>query len=1073
MKVSKIVMNGFGKFNDTSFDIQGPLIMFYGDNEAGKSTIMGFIRSILFGFPTRKHMKDRYEPLHGGLHGGMIILTDHKGNHYRIERYDGVGSVTLDDGTKLGEDYLHQLLGGITSELFQNLFAFSLDELHEINSLQSDEISGYLFNAGTGAGAGTILDAEKKISQEMEQLYKPRGKNQDIQRLLKELEETRLELQTSKESLGQFNQKGEAAKAIDDQIIQQEQQIQREKVQLNWIEKCTKTHDSWMKLVELQRERDELPRLTDFPEDALNRFEKLAADQDRLLLEANRKQAKIKDLEQKRDQFEINHELLEINVEIENKIERLSSYQDAKVSLVEIQIELENTNDELSRVLRQIDKEWTTDDLSEFSTSISDREKVIWFRERLSAQLKDEEHSLQELHRINQQELVEKQRLVELEETLRKLELYGVNEFPWLIKRGWQELKPVFSDLSQVYSLYKKLITELNHLKQRHSDLMPAHEKTSRADMKSTQKTSTLKRKYIGITLALNALIPAYFLLEGQWSAAVISFVMASAFNGLFYMMTRNNKADKAYSDQNDKLISIEAEINAAEQQIEEQGQELQRLFSQIIVPNEIAAAAEAIHLTSFNPTGFKHSYQPVDISDKTMIELANISEALQLNEVKRQQAAERVEQHKKEYMTLLEQKEQIHSKVKHASQMYKHTSEEWDEWLQAHHLRSGLAAETVIEIFQMADQGLQLLSRKDKHEAKLRSLREYTDSFDQEVKALLKLNSEVDTVISLRQGKVEVDKHRKLWDEKRIVEKQMSEQMEEYQTIRSSLSHTEQKISHLWQEAGTEDEKQFRLFARYYNRELQLEEEKRHIEVFLDNWVGQEHRKALDKELKEKDLDQLQQESQQLQDQIAEQTKNLNDLREHRGKLQNEIEQLKSGQHYTEKQQRFEEQTASFQHLTGQWAARALCLQLFKNAKEVYEREKQPGVLKKASEYFASISDQQFRKVMAPIGEKRILVERATGEVVDTAFLSRGTAEQLYLAMRFALADEYAARISLPMVMDDIFVNFDQTRLQNTIKLLKTVSKQQQMIMFTCHPHVREAVTKLIPEVQQIHIQV
>ena len=40
---------------------------------------------------------------------------------------------------------------------------------------------------------------------------------------------------------------------------------------------------------------------------------------------------------------------------------------------------------------------------------------------------------------------------------------------------------------------------------------------------------------------------------------------------------------------------------------------------------------------------------------------------------------------------------------------------------------------------------------------------------------------------------------------------------------------------------------------------------------------------------------------------------------------------------------------------------------------------------------------------------------------------MSRGTREQLYLAMRFGLIEEYEARSEpLPIIMDDVFVNFD-----------------------------------------------
>jgi uncharacterized protein YhaN len=1068
MKVSKIVMNGFGKFNDVSFDLRGPLTLFYGYNEAGKSTIMGFIRSILFGFPTRKHMKDRYEPLRGGLHGGMVILSDHKGNSYRIERYDGVVSVTLDDGTKAGEDYLHGLLGEVTPDLFQNLFAFSLDELQEISTLQSDEISGYLFNAGTGAGAGTILDAEKKITQEMEQLYKPRGKNQDIQRLLKELEETRLELQIMKESLGKFNQKGEEIKGIENQVKEQEEGLLREKSQLSWIEKCMKTHERWMKLMELQRELDALPAFTDFPEDALNRFEKLAADQDRLLLDISNKQSKIEDLKQKQDRFVIDHEQLTLKTEIENKVERLSSYQDAKISVTEIQIELQNTEDELSRTLRQIDKDWVERDLSDFSTSISDRERVIWFRDLLTNLLKEEEQNSQELHRVNQQVQIEKQRLQELETSLHQIELFGEKQFPWLVKLDWQAILQLLSNLQQEHAKWKQLKIELNHLHMRHTDLVQTSETTSRTQTQSTRATSKLKRKYIGITLSLNVVIPAYFLWEGQWSAAIISFVMAAAFNGLLYFNTRESKREQSSGSQHHRIVAVDADLATNQQELADQEQTIQHLFSKLIVPSEAAAAVEAIHFNAYNQI-----HLPLDLSETTMSELEIISEAFKMKEMERRQAVERMNQQNKDFKALLEQQEHANVNQNKTSQAYKAANEDWNEWLQSHHLRLGLSAETVIEIFRIAEQGLQLLSRKEKYITKLKSLQAYIYGFDQETRELLHLNQEADTVVSLRQAKQEADKQKIRLEEKNSVEKQIKEQVEEHQKTENSLEYTKGKILQLWQEAGSKDEKQFRLFVRQYNRKLQLKEEKRHIDVFLDTWVGQEHRHDLDKQLTEMDLDQLQQESLLLNRKITGFTDQLNAFREQRGKLQNEIEQLKSGQQYTEKLQRFEELTASFQHLTGQWAARAYCLQLFKKAKEVYEREKQPGVLRKASEFFASITDQQFQRVMAPIGEKRILVERSSGEVVDTAFLSRGTAEQLYLAMRFALADEYAsAKISLPVIMDDIFVNFDQVRLQKTLELLQKVSKRQQMIMFTCHPHVRDAVMKTIPEVQQIEIQ-
>lgn len=68
--------------------------------------------------------------------------------------------------------------------MFQQLFAVSLDELQELAALQSEEMSSFLFHAGMGGG-GAIMRAERRLVQEAEKLYKPRGKLQEAAKLCK------------------------------------------------------------------------------------------------------------------------------------------------------------------------------------------------------------------------------------------------------------------------------------------------------------------------------------------------------------------------------------------------------------------------------------------------------------------------------------------------------------------------------------------------------------------------------------------------------------------------------------------------------------------------------------------------------------------------------------------------------------------------------------------------------------------------------------------------------------------------------------------------------------------------
>ena len=100
-----------------------------------------------------------------------------------------------------------------------------------------------------------------------------------------------------------------------------------------------------------------------------------------------------------------------------------------------------------------------------------------------------------------------------------------------------------------------------------------------------------------------------------------------------------------------------------------------------------------------------------------------------------------------------------------------------------------------------------------------------------------------------------------------------------------------------------------------------------------------------------------------------------------------------------------------------------------------------------------------------APLGEKAIYVTRQDGKVLSPGELSRGTAEQLYLALRFGLIDEYSRRApALPLVLDDVVVNFDPERLSSALQVIGRVAQKQQVLLFTCHPHVVEGVQRHIP---------
>ena len=93
---------------------------------------------------------------------------------------------------------------------------------------------------------------------------------------------------------------------------------------------------------------------------------------------------------------------------------------------------------------------------------------------------------------------------------------------------------------------------------------------------------------------------------------------------------------------------------------------------------------------------------------------------------------------------------------------------------------------------------------------------------------------------------------------------------------------------------------------------------------------------------------------------------------------------------------------------------------------------------------------------------EGSIQVLNSHSQIVDVEQLSTGTAQQLYLCIRFGLADEFAQRGTLvPFIMDEVLVNFDPDRAQAVAETIAKVSTARQVLMFTCHPETVDMITQ------------
>lgn len=188
MKIKKVRIDGFGKWHDQDFDFTANPQIIYGPNEAGKTTLMAFLVSILFGFADGrgKNRFAQYIPKTTSSYGGSL-LVEINGHDYVIKRQRGRNggkvSVTDSQGRQGGEQELKQLLGSMDRLLYQALFSFGQRDLTAVDELNRDEWQQHLQQLGAVGSAqwDQLIDQYQK---QADHLYKPRGRkwplNQDL-----------------------------------------------------------------------------------------------------------------------------------------------------------------------------------------------------------------------------------------------------------------------------------------------------------------------------------------------------------------------------------------------------------------------------------------------------------------------------------------------------------------------------------------------------------------------------------------------------------------------------------------------------------------------------------------------------------------------------------------------------------------------------------------------------------------------------------------------------------------------------------------------------------------------------
>lgn len=1066
MKLRQLKINGFGHLHGMDITLQGPATILYGPNEAGKSTLLGFVRSMLFGIPTRAMSAQRYEPVRGGSHGGLLVITADDGCDWSIERYATPGGSSKNTAGMRGErlrilrtdpaggvsewtqeDMQRELLGGMSREMYNQLFAVSLTELQEVSALRSEEMSRFLFHAGIGGGSA-VLRGEKQLLQEMDKLYRPRGRIQEIPKMIQSFEQLEEETAAMKLLLPRYNEVLAELDQVRQQLSEHEENLTEIDRELAGVKRAAKLVNDWVKREHIRLELAGLSGVEKFPEQGLQRYQAIQTEKERQLLEKRELDRKIEALQQELILLKIPTRLLEQENIIRSLAGNLPGYEAKSHEISDLEAEERSLQERLNRCLRSIHPDWTLEDLNRFSGTVGEQEAVRQVAGKFHAC--DKELDRVQAERLKMERLTQHagENYSSASQCRNNHQVSGQDKFSSLVPDTSKEIQVLWNEICIELDRYRDQAA-LRYAKATAAEA----EELYKARIKSLYKT--LLRGGLILTLIIPVLI---FLISGSIGSTVLTAVFLVLFDlyvlrgsmGDVRKSGRRSSKSRGSLPDTESITSPESRLNHL----------LPRLLRYpLATGNSIQGSGE----------------WTVDWEEEER-ELRPYMESWQHWDRRLQLLLEEEEGCRRQYAQAEQQLAGLVDELQHRTSIMSEVEKEWQGWLLVRKLPADMSPEGVLDVFRLAETGRDIAERISAVSMKITKLRwdqtQYEDACSAiEWSAGDTSSSELIAIERLRYAVNCLEEGLRIQNRRELISAKLMPLVEQRDRVTDRLSLLSDSERDLLKEAHVEDGEEFLRIGAEQVRIQELTAELRRLDVFLFGGSPEDKRDEIVGLLQQYDEDQLKDIVRDKE--LSRNTANLKwqQLQEMRGRLLHEKENLELTCRQESLYQQVEDQRSALSEVTGEYVVRALCLELIRAVRRVYEEERQPAVLQLASGYFSEMTGGMYRRVVMKMGSQELMAEHTKYGLIESHHLSRGTAEQLYLAMRLALSNAVSSRMKQPLLLDDLFVNFDASRLKGTLSVLSEISAKHQIIMMTCHPHVLTAVRRSIPECQVVEL--
>lgn len=1052
MNITELAIDGFGNWNDLKLEIvPDGLSVYYGPNETGKTTLMQFVRTVFYGLSADRRQR-YYPPVHGGRAGGSMAIATGQGR-YVLSRFmhpeDGPQSlgrltVTTLDGTRQPERLVSSLLGHVDEPTFNHVFGVGMNELQELGLLGDTAAADLLYKLAAGIDRVSLVDVIGDLDASRQRLvYTGAGAQPSlIPQLVSQRDQLRATIQQMASSGEQYTNLLRRREELNQEITQLEARRAELERRAELAEIANGLRDKWFRRGALDRQLSELGTLRDLPVGAVEQAENLAGQiklcRERLSVRRAERAKLAADLRKAGSHRGVSRHAARIEMLADQRhwvgsLEK--EIQDLQSELANLQAKRAVISPVQSLVLDASVPAPIANLTDDAYRSLRQCARDVVVRRRRLVQAK----ALARKHR----EQAEVTRLTSVAQTV--------------IPEG--ELRRALEDAgARVTQLRKRLQIDerLSQMSRQRREVEENNfEMYDRQLLPSWVLVGLGALFVFGLALLLSGLVlPKNVTGSMGWGLALVGFGGA-AIAGLVKMFLEQN-AEQDYEEWHKQKRVLHGQFR----QLEEERDQLDRLLPRGTGP--LAARLQ------------EAERQLADLEAQVPVQAQKRVEKVDVNAPLRAL--------KESAAQLKGARERWQHGLRGAGLPPKTTPRQLRRWVSGHRRwkRETLATPSVEPIEQQ-------------HERRRLELAERQEALSSVTHRVIQLSTELGLPLVSMAPVAQIDRLKTALEDHRKVDVRRLEMRRRLSQLRSEVSGERRQLrdllrqrSELFRGLPVSDDESLRHLA------LRLVERDRVREQF--RLVNQEVHAALVGRWGEDDVrplfDQsptldLEHEWETCTARLEDCRKQLHNCLESRGAINQQLKALAEDRSLGHKQVELGIVEQRLREAAEQWRVVTLTGNLVDRVRTLYERDRQPESLASASQFLQQLTDGKYVRVWTPFGQRTLRVDDAQGRTLPVEVLSRGTRELLFLSLRLSLAEMYRRRgVDLPLVLDDLLVNFDSQRARSAATVLREFADRgHQILMFTCHEHlvklfkslrvpVRDLPTAAMPREEVVIVQ-